>query len=152
LQVIGDMSRIPQAPRERLSKCIDATSKGSGLTLILAISYSSRWEITEAVRGIAADVSDGKLVPADITPELLSKHMVTAGYPDPDLLIRTGGDHRVSNFLLWQIAYSEIYVTPCYWPDFTNDDFVAALDDYSRRQRRFGLTGDQIDALKSSHS
>lgn len=150
LQLIGDTSRIPDEPLQRLKGCIEATSHCTGLTLILAISYSSRWEITEAARKVACQVHDGVLSVDDITPDVLSASMATAAYPDPDLLIRTGGDHRVSNFLLWQIAYSEIYVTPRYWPDFSADDFAKALADYAGRQRRFGLTGAQIEARQSS--
>ncbi len=149
LQMIGDMSRMPAEPRKRLAECINVTSGCTGLTLILAISYSSRWEITEAMRAIAQEVADGKILPAKITPETINAHLTTASYPDPDLLIRTGGDLRVSNFLLWQIAYSELYITQCYWPDFTAEDFARALRDYAGRQRRFGLTGDQIESLQS---
>ncbi len=125
---------------------MEATSGCTGLTLILAISYSSRWEITQAVKDIATRAASGEIKPEDITPETVSAHMATREFPDPDLLIRTGGDMRVSNFLLWQIAYSEIYVTDTFWPDFTEADFTKALDSYSGRQRRFGLTGEQVEA------
>ena len=128
LTMIGDFGRMPDFARRRLSKCMDDTAQCTGLTLVLALSYSSRWEITEAVRNIAAKVQAGSLDPDDI----------------PDLLIRTGGDFRVSNFLLWQIAYSEIYVTSTYWPDFTKDDFLDALEQFQSRERRFGLTSDQV--------
>ena len=130
LTMIGDFGRMPDFARRRLSKCMDDTAHCTGLTLVLALSYSSRWEITEAVRNIAAKVQAGSLDPDDITDDTISRNLSTADMPDPDLLIRTGGDFRVSNFLLWQIAYSEIYVTSTYWPDFTKDDFLDALEQF----------------------
>ena len=145
LSIIGDMSRVPTDTFDRLMGCVQQTSHCTGLNLVLAISYSARWEIVEAMRKIAAQAAAGTIDPADITDSTVDGALATAGMPDPDLLIRTGGDLRVSNFLLWQIAYSEIWVTDKYWPDFTEDDFKAALADYSRRQRRFGLTGDQVE-------
>ena len=143
--MIGDFSRMPKCAYDRLCKCIDDTSHCTGLTLILAISYSSRWEITEAVKRIAADVKDGKIAIDDITPATVSDNLSTAGIPDPDLLIRTGGDFRVSNFLLWQIAYSEIYVTSTFWPDFSKEDFCRAVLQFQGRERRFGLTSEQLN-------
>ncbi len=147
LSVIGDMSRMPREAYERLMKCIEDTSAGTGLNLILAISYSSRWEITDACRRLAVKVADGELKADEITPELISETLATRGVPDPDLLIRTGGDMRISNFLLWQLAYTEIYVTDKYWPDFRDTDLYDAIVSFNKRQRRFGLTGDQIEAL-----
>ena len=144
LTMIGDFGRMPDFARRRLSKCMDDTAQCTGLTLVLALSYSSRWEITEAVRNIAAKVQAGSLDPDDITDDTISRNLSTADMPDPVLLIRTGGDFRVSNFLLWQIAYSEIYVTSTYWPDFTKDDFLDALEQFQSRERRFGLTSDQV--------
>ena len=144
LRMIGDIDSLYPEARKRLEKCMADTASGTGLTLILALSYSARWEITQAARTLAADAAAGKIRPEDIDDAAVAARLATAPYPDPDLLIRTGGDRRVSNFLLWQIAYTEIYVTPKYWPDFTADDFKAAIDDYSRRQRRFGLTGEQV--------
>ena len=144
LTMIGDFGRMPDFARRRLSKCMDDTAQCTGLTLVLALSYSSRWEITEAVRNIAAKVQAGSLDPDDITDDTVARNLATAFMPDPDLLIRTGGDFRVSNFLLWQIAYSEIYVTSTYWPDFTKDDFLDALEQFQSRERRFGLTSDQV--------
>ena len=144
LTMIGDFGRMPDFARRRLSKCMDDTAQCTGLTLVLALSYSSRWEITEAVRNIAAKVQAGSLDPDDITDDTISRNLSTADMPDPDLLIRTGGDFRVSNFLLWQIAYSEIYVTSTCWPDFTKDDFLDALEQFQSRERRFGLTSDQV--------
>lgn len=145
LTMIGDFSRMPKFAYDRLCKCMDDTAHCTGLTLILAISYSSRWEITEATRKIARKVAEGSMSIDDITPETISDNLATAGIPDPDLLIRTGGDFRVSNFLLWQIAYSEIYVTSTFWPDFSKDDFCRAILQYQGRERRYGLTSEQIN-------
>lgn len=144
LALIGDSSRMPAEARERLECCIADTSHCTGLTLVLAISYSSRWEIVEACRKLAADAVRGLIKPDQIDTGLFADSLSTAGIPDPDLLIRTGGDMRVSNFLLWQIAYAELYVTQTYWPDFSEEDFIRALDVYTGRERRFGLTGEQI--------
>lgn len=144
LQIIGDTASLYPDARQRLKKCIADTAHCTGLTLVLALSYSSRWEITQATKKIAAEVAQGKLSVDDITDDTISSHLATASYPDPDLLIRTGGDMRVSNFLLWQIAYSEIFVTPTYWPDFTKDDFIGAIASFSARERRFGLTSEQL--------
>ena len=144
LRVIGDRSRMPADTLARLERCVRDTSGGSGLTLVLAISYSSRWEITDAARRIAAEAAAGRLDPASITDDTVARNLATAFIPDPDLLIRTGGDMRVSNFLLWQIAYSEIYITDIYWPDFNAYDLRRAISDYQSRQRRFGLTGEQV--------
>ena len=144
LTIIGDIQRMPAEARERLERCIADTSHCTGLTLVLALSYSSRWDITEACRRIAAEAAAGQIAPADISDQTVADHLSTADMPDPDLLIRTGGDMRVSNFLLWQIAYTEIYITPTYWPDFSAEDFRLALQSFAGRQRRFGLTDDQI--------
>lgn len=144
LTIIGDIQRMPAEARERLERCIADTSHCTGLTLVLALSYSSRWDITEACRRIAAEAAAGLIKPADISDQTVADHLSTADMPDPDLLIRTGGDMRVSNFLLWQIAYTEIYITPTYWPDFSAEDFRLALQSFAGRQRRFGLTDDQI--------
>lgn len=144
LTMIGDLDRMPTEARQRLEQCIADTSHCSGLNLVLALSYSSRWEITEAARKLARRAADGTLNPDDITPEMLDHAMTTAGTPDPDLLLRTGGDKRISNFLLWQIAYSELYVTDTYWPDFTKADFCRAIIEYQSRERRFGRTSQQL--------
>ena len=144
LTTIGDTGRLPDFARERLQQCMADTSHCTGLTLCLALSYSSRWEITEACRAIARRVAAGELDAADITDELLSQNMATADMPDPDLLIRTGGDYRISNYLLWQIAYTELYFTAKYWPDFGRDDFIAAVASFQARERRYGKTSDQI--------
>ena len=144
LRMIGEIDRIPAEALARLNQCIEDTSHCTGLTLILALSYSSRWEITEAARKIAADVAAGKLNAEDITDSTVGSYLTTASMPDPDLLIRTGGDNRISNFLLWQIAYSEIYITPTYWPDFSKEDFYTSISNFQNRERRFGLTSAQL--------
>ena len=147
LRVIGDMDRLPSEARLRLEKCILDTSAGKGLVLVLAISYSAHWEITEAARRIAEKVKRNEIEIHDITPETVSCNLDTVGIPDPDLLIRTGGDMRVSNFLLWQIAYTEIVVVDKFWPDFDKPDLEDAIKVFNRRERRFGLTGDQVADL-----
>lgn len=144
LCAIGDLERLPAESRNSLRDSIDATAHCSGLTVTLALSYSSRWEITRAVRILAAEAAAGRLDPETITDASVDAALTTAGLPDPDLLIRTGGDYRVSNYLLWQIAYSELYFTDLFWPDFTKADFLEAIKAYQHRQRRFGRTGDQI--------
>lgn len=144
LTMIGDFSRIPAEAYNRLQKCMADTAHCTGLLLNLALSYSSRWEITRACRLIAEEVAEGKTDPASITDETVAEHLSTAGMPDPDLLIRTGGEMRISNFLLWQIAYSEIFITDTYWPDFSKEDFIRAILQYQNRERRFGLTSAQI--------
>lgn len=144
LTAIGDLGRMPQFARERLSKCMSDTANCTGLVLCLALSYSSRWEIVEACKKLAAKVASGELAVEDINDDMVSSALATCNMPDPDLLIRTAGDERISNFLLWQIAYSELYFTPKYWPDFTKDDFCRAIVDYQQRERRFGKTSEQI--------
>lgn len=144
LTMIGDTARLPEEARRRLERCIDDTSHCTGLTLVLALSYSARWELTEACRRIAREVAAGKLPADSIDESTVSLNLATAAMPDPDLLIRTGGDQRISNFLLWQLAYTELYVTPQYWPDFSAEDFDRAVAEYQRRQRRFGKTGEQV--------
>lgn len=146
LTMIGDIKRMPEFARTRLQKCMDDTSHCTGLVLCLALSYSSKWEILEAVKSIAEDVKSGKLHEDEINDELFSSYLTTSHIPDPDLLIRTAGDLRISNFLLWQIAYSELYFTDIYWPDFTKDDFCRAIIDYQGRERRFGKTSEQVKA------
>lgn len=148
LTAIGDMSRMPDFARERLEKCISDTSKCTGLTLCLALSYSARWEIVEAAKRLVTEAEEGRLAAGDIDDDVFSRMLATASMPDPDLLIRTAGDRRISNFLLWQIAYSELYFTDKYWPDFTKDDFLDAIADYQRRERRYGKTSEQISSNK----
>ncbi|MFM2294462.1 MAG: hypothetical protein RLZZ350_875 [Verrucomicrobiota bacterium] len=138
LEVIGQIWRLPENVREHLDKSIATLSKNNGLTLVMALSYGSRIEIVEAVRSIAAKVRDGKLDTADINEKVISENLWTRNIPDPDLLIRTSGEMRVSNFLLWQISYAELVITPTFWPDFRRPQFCEALEEYARRHRRFG--------------
>lgn len=138
LEVIGQIYRLPESVQEQLRKTIEALSKNTGLTVILALSYGGRTEIIDAVRGIAAKVKQGIIDPAEITEQVLSQHLYTRNWPDPDLLVRTSGELRVSNFLLWQISYAELVVTPTLWPDFRRLQFFEALEEYARRHRRFG--------------
>lgn len=145
LRMIGDIDRMPRGARQRLEQCIADTAHCTGLTLVLALSYSARWDIVRAARSLAEDAAAGNVRPADIDDRALASRLSTSFMPDPDLLIRTGGDMRVSNYLLWEIAYTEIVVTPTYWPDFSKRDFIDAIADFQHRQRRFGLTGDQIE-------
>ena len=144
LMTIGQRHRLPADVQDILAASIDKTSANTGMVLNLALSYGSRDEITTAVREIARKCADGTLAPDEITEELISGHLQTASLPDPDLIIRTSGESRLSNFLMWQAAYSEIYITETHWPDFRKPDFVKALEIYAQRERRFGKTGDQI--------
>ena len=138
LEVIGQIWRLPDNVQEHLRKSIATLSKNNGLTLVMALSYGSRLEIVDAVRQVAEKVKSGKIEPADITEKIISDHLWTRSLPDPDLLIRTSGEMRVSNFLLWQISYAELVVTPTLWPDFRKPHFFAALEEYAKRHRRFG--------------
>jgi undecaprenyl diphosphate synthase len=144
LKAIGDMKRIPDDVRKTLEDCIEQTSANTGATLILALSYSSRWEILEAVKNITEKVKYRMLDTDDISEEVFSEYLTTSDFPDPDLLIRTGGDKRVSNFLLWQLSYAELYFTDLYWPDFRENEFYEAIISYQNRERRFGKTSEQI--------
>ena len=144
LQTIGDLSRLPEATRTKFLECIEQTSHNTGLTLVIALSYSARWELIQAAKNIALAVQQGQLRLEEINEEVLSKHLTTADIPDPDLLIRTSGELRISNFLLWQLAYSEMYFTSCLWPEFTNEEFYRAIVDYQNRERRFGKTSEQV--------
>ena len=143
-RVIGDLTKLPDNVRERLETCIAHTANNPGMSLVLAISYSSRWEITEAARRLAALVQKGELTPEQIDSTLLSQYLATDFMPDPDLLIRTGGEIRLSNYLLWQCAYSELYFCDTYWPDFREAELHKAIHDYQKRERRFGKTSEQI--------
>ncbi len=144
LQTIGDISRLPQVTHDRFIACIEQTSQNTGLTLVIALSYSARWELIRSAQLIATAVRDGKMLVEDINEETISAHLTTAQMPDPDLLIRTSGELRISNFLLWQLAYAELYFTDCLWPEFTNEEFYHAIVDYQHRERRFGKTSEQI--------
>jgi undecaprenyl diphosphate synthase len=138
LEVIGQIYRLPEFVQEQLEKTKAALAKNNGLTLILALSYGGRTEIIEAVRDIAAKVKAGRLEPEEINEQVITQHLYTRNFPDPDLLVRTSGEMRVSNFLLWQISYAELVVTPTLWPDFRKPQFLEALEEYARRHRRFG--------------
>jgi undecaprenyl diphosphate synthase len=144
LQVIGENQRLPADVQNGLSKLILQTSKNTGLTVILALSYSSRREIEEAVKKIARDCKSGIIEPEKIDQNLIQSYLYTTTYPDPELMIRTSGEYRISNFLLWQMAYTELYFTNILWPDFRKEDFFEAVFEYQKRERRFGKTEDQI--------
>lgn len=142
--VIGDFKKLPVEVQKSLASCIERTSKNSGMYMVLALSYSSRWEITEAVRQIATLIKAGEMSPEQITDECISSHLDTKFMPDPDLLIRTGGEIRLSNYLLWQCAYSELYFCDTFWPDFDKEELYKAIWEYQQRERRFGKTSEQI--------
>lgn len=144
-RVIGDIGRLPEAVQVKLQETMDHTAGNSAMTMVVALSYSSRWEITEAMRRIAEKVENRELKSGDITEDVVSANMNTAFMPDPDLLIRTGGELRISNYLLWQIAYSELYFCDTYWPDFDENDLRKAIASYQSRQRRFGKTEAQVE-------
>ncbi|MDR2815866.1 MAG: isoprenyl transferase [Proteiniphilum sp.] len=148
IRSIGDMHRLPEYTRTALEECIRETAGGTGLTLVLALSYSSKWELTTASRKIAADVAKGVLRVEDIDEETLANYLTTRGLPDPDLLIRTGGEQRISNFLLWQCVYAELYFTDTFWPDFGEETLYEAILEYQRRERRYGKTSEQIDSAQ----
>lgn len=144
-RVIGDTGRLPEDVRRKLRETEEHTAANSAMMMVVALSYSSKWEITEAARRIAEDVRDGRISAADITEETVAGHMQTSFMPDPELLIRTGGELRISNYLLWQIAYSELYFCDTFWPDFDEEALRKAIVSYQGRQRRFGKTGEQIE-------
>ena len=138
LWAMGRLSMLPERVQDSLRRAQELTQRGRSLNVVLAISYGSRWEIADAARALAQEAARGRLDPGSIDPELLSRHLYLPEAPDPDLLIRTSGEQRISNFLLWQLAYTELYFTPVLWPDFRREHFLSALEDYSRRERRFG--------------
>lgn len=144
LTAIGDLSRLREDAYNTLQECIDTTSANTGTTLILALSYSSRWEITRAARQLAQEVLEQKINPNDITEAMVSDHLTTKNIPDPDLLIRTGGEKRISNFLLWQLSYAEFFFTDVFWPDFREEELYEAILYYQQRERRFGKTSEQL--------
>ena len=143
-RVIGDMERLPGMVQKACEYLEERTKDNTGTCMVLALSYSSKWEITQAVRQMAQQVKEGKLEPEDITEDVISQHLATNFMPDPELMIRTGGEERLSNYLLWQCAYSEFYFTHTYWPDFDEEELCHAIVDYQGRQRRFGKTGEQV--------
>jgi undecaprenyl diphosphate synthase len=144
LHVIGDMSMLPESAKTALQEAFNETACNTGLNLIMALSYSSRWELMAAVKQIAADVKKGTLQPGSITQDTLQKYLSTSEFPDPELMIRTSGEYRISNFLLYQLAYAELYFTGTRWPDFRKDNLYEAIIDFQNRERRFGKTGDQV--------
>ena len=144
LNAIGDLKSLPEANYKQLMQAIADTSHNTRMTLTLALSYSGRWDLTQATRRMAEDVAQGKLHPDAVNDTLISSYLSTAGMPDPELLIRTSGEERISNFLLWQLAYSELYFTPKYWPDFRKADLYEAILNYQHRERRFGKTSEQV--------
>ena len=144
-QVVGDIERLPQSVQDKLRETMEHTARNTAMTMVVALSYSSRWELTRAAQSIARDVKQGTLQPEDITEELMNQRLETAFMPDPELLIRTGGELRISNYMLWQIAYSELYFCDTYWPDFNEVDLHQAIASYQARQRRFGKTGVQVE-------
>ena len=145
LNAIGNLASLPPKVYQKLNDSIAKTSNNTGLTLTLALSYSARWEITDAVKQLAQKAVNGELDVSQITEQLVSQHLNTATMPDPELMIRTGGEFRVSNYLLWQLAYAELYFTPKLWPDFLKEDLFRAIIDYQRRERRFGLISEQLN-------
>jgi len=143
-RVIGDIEKLPANVQERLQQCIENTSRNTGMTLVLALSYSSHWELTQAVRNIAELVEQGKLSSKEVEADTISANLATHFMPNPDLLIRTGGEIRLSNYLLWQCAYSELYFCDTFWPDFREEELCKAIWDYQQRERRFGKTSEQV--------
>jgi undecaprenyl diphosphate synthase len=150
IKVIGDLKSLPSRVAREVEKIEAKLSGNNGLTVIMALSYSSKWEIINAVKSIASDVKKGKIEPENISQELFDSYLSTANIPDPELMIRTSGERRLSNFLLWQLAYSELYFTAKLWPDFSEEDFWEAIYSFQQRERRFGKTSDQIKNTKST--
>ena len=144
LRIIGDLNRVPEVVRESILGLQERTSVNTGMTMVIALSYSSRWEITNTVRQLADEVKQGKLQPEDITEQTISSHLTTNFMPDPDLLIRTGGEVRLSNYLLWQCAYTEFYFCDTFWPDFHEADLCKAIEWFQNRERRYGKTSEQV--------
>lgn len=147
LITIGETSHLPEDCQKNLAWAVDTTKNNKGLTVVLALSYSGRWELTQATKAIATDVKSGKLEPSAINEKVIEQYLQTAGIPDPELLIRTSGEMRVSNFLLWQIAYTELFITPTLWPDFKKENLYEAIWSYQQRERRFGKTSEQLNPV-----
>lgn len=144
LKIIGDLTRVPDHVKESILRCEKNTSVNTGMTMVVALSYSSKWEITQAVRNIAQEAAEGKISLDDIDDKMIDQHLATAFMPDPELLIRTGGEVRLSNYLLWQCAYSELYFCDTFWPDFDTEALCQAIWHYQNRERRFGKTSEQV--------
>ncbi len=150
IQAIGDIAKLPQEVQNELIDDIAKTKNNTGLTLILALSYSGRWDITQAVKRIVCETNDGRLSSEAITEHLVGSYLSTGTIPDPDLLIRTSGEFRISNFLLWQLAYTEMYITPKLWPSFRRDELYEAIRSYQKRERRFGMVSEQVQSARGS--
>ncbi|WP_188814788.1 isoprenyl transferase [Hymenobacter cavernae] len=144
LQAIGQIDSLPASCQQELAEAIALTKAGAGMTLVLALSYSGRWDLTQAAQRMATDIAAGKLRPEAVNEQTIEQYLATAGMPDPELLIRTSGEQRISNFLLWQLAYTELYITDLLWPDFRREHFYDAIQAYQRRERRFGKTSEQL--------
>ena len=144
LHVIGDLNMLPEYARNELNESLEITAANTGLNLIMALSYSSRWELTEAVKQIATDVKAGKIDPQSISQDTIQQYLCTSNFPDPELMVRTSGEYRISNFLLYQLAYAELYFTTVRWPDFRKENLYEAILDFQKRERRFGKTSDQV--------
>jgi undecaprenyl diphosphate synthase len=152
VHTIGDTTSLPKEVQDELSDAIDKTKENTGLNLLLALSYSGRWDLVTATKKLAADVANKKLDLDDISDKVISRYLSTQSVPDPDLLIRTSGEFRISNFLLWQLAYSEIYISQAYWPDFRREELYRAISDYQQRERRFGMVSEQVRKRKRKPS
>ena len=150
IRFIGDRSAFPEPLRQLIAEAEARTRELTRLNLVIAANYGGQWDLTEAARSLAADVAAGKIAPTDVDTQALADRLSTAGLPDPDLFIRTGGERRISNFLLWQLAYTELYFTDVLWPDFDERELEAALEWFAQRQRRFGRTGDQVQAVENA--
>lgn len=144
LKAIGDLSKLPEKTYKVLLEGIEKTKNNTRMTLVLALNYSAKWEILHAIQDISKQVADKSILPEQINEDVFEQHLSTKGMPDPELMIRTSGEHRISNFLLWQLAYAEFYFTETFWPDFRKDDFYKAIIDFQNRERRFGKTGEQV--------
>jgi undecaprenyl diphosphate synthase len=144
LHMIGDMSMLPEYAQKELRESLEITGRNTGLNLIMALSYSSRWELVQAVKQVALDVKEGKIEPELITQDTLEQYLCTSQFPDPELMVRTSGEYRISNFLLYQLAYAELYFTNVRWPDFRKENLYEAILDFQKRERRFGKTSDQL--------
>lgn len=151
LKAIGDLKSLPGNCSGELQNSIDHTAQNDGMTLVLALSYSSRWEIVDATKKLLNDVKQNRIKAEDVSESVFNSYLCTHDIPDPDLLIRTSGEYRISNFLLWQLAYSELYFTQKLWPDFREEDLLEAIEDYKKRERRFGKTSDQLSEEQNAH-
>ena len=150
LHMIGGRDAFSEKLQRRMREAEDLTASNTGLNLVIAANYGGRWDVTQAARALASQVASGELSPEDVTEAAMESHLALQDFPEPDLFIRTGGEQRISNFLLWQLAYTELFFTDILWPDFNGDEFQNALDSFARRQRRFGRTGEQVEQLRGA--